>query len=129
MDLKKFEKIVKDNIEDYKQNKLVSRPTEYSERIYELLAATYLAGTENGLGRQIKDPDEINHRKEAYINNNAASKEVHTAILNATRELVDSAVPNPTTDYNGDDAQVYIIATQEYRQRLHNALGKEQLNE
>ena len=37
---------------------------ELGEQISDILAALYLAGTENGLGRQLTDPAEIMHRKE-----------------------------------------------------------------
>ena len=51
------------------------------EQISDILAALYLAGTENGLGRQLTDPAEIMHRKEAFINANPASTEAKQALL------------------------------------------------
>ena len=54
---------------------------EPDEQISDILAAIYLAGTENGLGRQLTDPAEIMHRKEAFINANPASTEAKQAIL------------------------------------------------
>ena len=47
----------------------------------EILAAIYLAGTENGLGRKITDTDEIMHRKEAFIKTNPANVEAKQLIL------------------------------------------------
>jgi len=51
------------------------------EQISDILAAIYLAGTENGLGRQLTDPAEIMHRKEAFINANPASTEAKQYLL------------------------------------------------
>ena len=47
----------------------------------DILAAIYLAGTENGLGKQITDSDEIMHRKEAFIKANPANVEAQQLIL------------------------------------------------
>ena len=49
----------------------------YLDRI---LAAVYLAGVENGLGRRLTDPEEINHRREAFIKSNPACKEARDLI-------------------------------------------------
>ena len=54
---------------------------ELDEQISDILAAIYLAGTENGLGRQLTDHAEIMHRKEAFINANPASTEAKRAII------------------------------------------------
>ena len=62
------------------------------EQISDILAALYLAGTENGLGRQLTDPAEIMHRKEAFINANPASTEAKQAILNWHNKQVKNAV-------------------------------------
>lgn len=46
----------------------------------EALAAVYLAGTENGLGKQLIDANEIAHRKEAFIKANPVCKDALKAI-------------------------------------------------
>lgn len=48
----------------------MSKPT-----VVDILAVIYLAGIENGLGRQLTNYDEIRHRKEAFINGNPALQE------------------------------------------------------
>ena len=61
------------------------------EQISDILAAIYLAGTENGLGRQLTDPAEIMHRKEAFINANPASTEAKQALLDWHNEQIAKA--------------------------------------
>lgn len=46
----------------------------------EVLAAVYIAGVSGGLHRDIKDPEEFNHRKEGFLKANPLSREA-TAIL------------------------------------------------
>ena len=58
----------------------------------EILAAIYLAGTENGLGRKITDTDEIMHRKEAFIKTNPANVEAKQLIL---QWIADEVIPTP----------------------------------
>ena len=55
--------------------------TNYNERLDDVLSAVYLAGTENGLSRRITDPEEIMHRKEAFIKGNRVSDEAKQAIV------------------------------------------------
>lgn len=52
----------------------------------EIAAAVYLAGIENGLGRQLTDSKEIMHRKEAFINNNPVCKEARQGFKAAMLE-------------------------------------------
>lgn len=64
------------------------------QRIRETLAAIYLLGISNGLHRDISDPGEIVHRREAFIKANPACTEATTQLkqLFAEREteLLDS---------------------------------------
>lgn len=55
--------------------------------IEDVLAAVYLAGTTNGLGRDITDPKEIMHRKEAFTKGNPVCKEAKSLIM----ELLDES--------------------------------------
>lgn len=64
--------------------------------IEEVLAAVYLAGTENGLGWRLSDPKEIMHRKEAFIKSNPVCKEA-------------LAVIGEIMDYAGDRTRAKVI--------------------
>lgn len=54
---------------------------DLDKQIDEILAAIYLAGTENGLSRMLTDPAEIMHRKEAFIKSNPANTEAKQQLL------------------------------------------------
>ena len=54
---------------------------DLDEQMDEILAAIYLAGTENGLSRTLTDRAEIMHRKEAFIKSNPANSEAKQQLL------------------------------------------------
>lgn len=66
---------------------LSSVPEE--KKMEEMLAAIYLAGTENGLGKTITDTSEIMHRKEAFIKANPACKEAVALINQQIKSVLD----------------------------------------
>lgn len=63
------------------------------EFLEEVLSAVYLAGTENGLGREIRDSEEIQHRKEAFIKGNAVSRDSKQAILQHFQQEQERDIP------------------------------------
>lgn len=56
--------------------------------VEDVLTAIYLAGTENGLGRQLTEKGEIMHRKEAFVKVNPACIEALEAIEDIVSEQV-----------------------------------------
>lgn len=99
--------------------------TNYNERLDEILAAVYLAGTENGLGRGLTDAEEIMHRKKAFINGNHASKEAKQALTSLIKELVAEARPGykPISKYAASIySEGFNQAIDEFEQNLLKAL-------
>jgi len=64
--------------------------TTTQNTVDEILAAVYIAGISNGLHRDIRDADEINHRREAFIKANPMNREAKQALLTGMLELVGS---------------------------------------
>lgn len=107
--------------------------TNYNEKLDDLLAAVYLAGTENGLSRRLTDAEEIMHRKKAFINGNHASKEAKQALTSLIREMVAEAKPgnlpifgsqNEAGDVSPSDYEAagYNQAIKQFEQNLLKAL-------
>ena len=98
--------------------------------IDDLLATTYLAGKENGLSRRISDPAEINHRKEAYLKNNPAYKEVKQALSTMLGEILGekpvyevSMSVNETIEVDGQ-VELYDIQNQRAADRGFTIKGE-----
>lgn len=66
---------------------LSSVPEE--KKLEEILAAIYITGTENGLGKTITDTSEIVHRKEAFIKANPVCKEAVALINQQIKGVLD----------------------------------------
>lgn len=47
------------------------------------------------------------------------------ALTNAVKELVKETMPEPTSAFDGSEAQVFIIATDQYQANLLKAIGDE----
>ena len=52
-------------------------------------------------------------------------QEAKLAITKAVRELVKESMPEPTSAFDGSEAQVFIIATDQYQANLLKAIGDE----
>ena len=88
----------------------------------EILAAIYLAGTENGLGKQITEPNEIMHRKEAFIKANPANVEAQQLILQWAADYLigkDESQVRPDGDKN---TQQWTNGRNNQRQQQRNKL-------
>lgn len=86
------------------------------EQISDILAAIYLAGTENGLGRQLTDPAEIMHRKEAFINANPASTEAKRAIIDWHNKQVDQT-------YDDLKSELWVYCDEYPDADIHDVFG------
>lgn len=98
--------------------------TNYNERFDDVLAAVYLAGTENGLSRRLTDAEEIMHRKEAFINGNHVSKEAKQAITSLVKELVAEAKPGNLPIF-GSQNEAGDVSPPDYESVAHNEAIKE----
>jgi len=94
---------------------LSSVPEE--EKLKEILAAVYLAGTENGLGKIITDTSEIMHRKEAFIKANPVCKEAVALINQRIKSVLDELVGELDDGKNSHSMKVISSTIQKIRSR------------
>lgn len=90
------------------------------KKMEEILAAVYLAGTENGLGKRITDTSEIMHRKEAFIKANPVCKEA-VALINQQIKSVLDELEKESYDLPNEHGRFLSYSTiQKIRSRYEN---------
>lgn len=91
-----------------------------------IITAIYLTGVSAGLHRDITDPEEIMHRKEAFIKSNPTYKEAKDYLTDLFIKMVEEAKPEDSPHHDVEKTNGFYSGVLTYEQNLIKALSEKE---